>query len=295
MLRLRDVRKKAGLTMRELGQVIGVAESTISQYETGKRQPDYETLLKLGEFFSVSTDYLLGVSDSLSKNNHAASSPNTPVVSTNDNVMTDLSIGEKIKTLREKNGLTLEQVGNAVGVGKSTVLKWENGVISNMRKDKIADLAKVLNTTPAYLMGWTDEIQVDNLFRIETRRFPLLGNIACGTPIFASENKELYVEAGSNIEADFCLRAKGDSMIGARIYDGDIVFIKQQEMVDDGEIAAVLIEDEATLKRVQYNPDTNELLLFAENPKYRTMRYVGEELNHIRILGKAVAFQSDIR
>ena len=122
-----------------------------------------------------------------------------------------------------------------------------------------------------------------------------MGNIACGEPIFAEQNFEAYVEAGANVHADFCLRAKGDSMIGARIQDGDIVFIKKQEMVDDGEIAAVLIEDEATLKRVQYNPEENELLLFAENPKYKTMRYTGEELNHIRILGKDVAFQSDIR
>lgn len=89
--------------------------------------------------------------------------------------------------------------------------------------------------------------------------------------------------------------AKGDSMIGARIYDGDIVFIRQQDIVEDGEIAAVLIEDEATLKRVYYDREAGVLSLFAENPKYKTMRFSGEELNHIRILGKAVAFQSDIR
>ena len=213
--------------------------------------------------------------------------------------MSEKDMAQKIKDLRLSQNLTLEQVANEVGVGKSTVRKWENGIIANMRRDKIADLAKVLHTTPAYLMGWIDEphreITLDNLFRIETKKFPLLGNIACGEPIFANEERELYVEAGANIQADFCLRAKGDSMIGARIYDGDIVFIKQQPMVEDGEIAAVLIEDEATLKRVQYNPEENELLLFAENPKYKTMRYTGEELNHIRILGKAVAFQSDIR
>ena len=139
------------------------------------------------------------------------------------------------------------------------------------------------------------QMKFDNIIPISTKRFPLLGDIACGKPIMANEEKELYVEAGTNIHADFCLKAKGDSMIGARIYDGDIVFIRKQEMVDDGEIAAVLIGDEATLKRVQYNPEENELLLFAENPKYKTMRYTGEELNHIRILGKAVAFQSDIR
>lgn len=213
--------------------------------------------------------------------------------------MSEKDMAQKIKDLRLSQNLTLEQVANEVGVGKSTVRKWETGMIANMRRDKIASLAKALHTTPVYLMGWIDEphreITLDNLFRIETKKFPLLGNIACGEPIFANEERELYVEAGANIQADFCLRAKGDSMIGARIYDGDIVFIKQQPMVEDGEIAAVLIEDEATLKRVYYDRENGVLQLFAENPQYKTMRFVGEELNQIRIIGRAVAFQSDVR
>lgn len=208
-------------------------------------------------------------------------------------------MAQKIKALRVSQNLTLEQVANEVGVGKSTVRKWETGMIANMRRDKIASLAKALHTSPAYLMGWVEEphkeISVDNLFHVETKQFPLLGNIACGQPVFADEQFEAYVEAGANIKADFCLRAKGDSMTGARIYDGDIVFIRKQEMVDDGEIAAVLIGDEATLKRVYYEKETGVLQLFAENPKYKTMRFSGEELNRIRILGKAVAFQSDIK
>ena len=213
--------------------------------------------------------------------------------------MSEQNMAQRIRELRISQNLTLEQVANEVGVGKSTVRKWETGMIANMRRDKIASLAKALHTTPAYLMGWIDEphreITVDNLFRIETRKFPLLGNVACGKPVFAAEQFEAYVEGGANIKADFCLRAKGDSMIGARIYDGDIVFVRKQEMVNDGEIAVVLIGDEATLKRVQYNQEENELLLFAENPKCKTMRFVGEELNEIRILGRAVAFQSDIK
>ena len=84
-------------------------------------------------------------------------------------------------------------------------------------------------------------------------------------------------------------------VFGARIYDGDIVFVRKQDMVDDGEIAVVLIEDEATLKRVHYDREANVLSLYAENPKYKTMRFYGEQLNQIRILGKAVAFQSDVR
>ena len=153
-------------------------------------------------------------------------------------------------------------------------------------------------------MGWDEPDQkldkenlkfFDNLFPIETKKFPLIGNIACGKPILADEQFEAYIEAGANIKADFCLRAKGDSMIGARIYDGDIVFIRKQEMVDDGEIAAVLIDDEATLKRVYYDQESNVIQLFAENPQYKTMRFAGEELDHIRILGKAVALQTDVK
>lgn len=182
--------------------------------------------------------------------------------------MAELDMAQRIKDLRVSQNLTLEQVANEVGVGKSTVRKWETGMIANMRRDKIASLAKALHTTPAYLMGWIDEphreITVDNLFRIETKKFPLLGNIACGEPIMANEEVDLYVEAGANIQADFCLKAKGDSMIGARIYDGDIVFIRKQPMVEDGEIAAVIIDDEATLKRVYYDQEAGVLQLFAE-------------------------------
>lgn len=111
------------------------------------------------------------------------------------------------------------------------------------------------------------------------------------------ENKapEAYVEADLSIKADFCLRVKGDSMINARIYDGDIVFIRKQDSVENGEIAAVIIGDEATLKRVFYYPEDSKLVLQAENSKYEPFVYIGEELNRIKILGKAIAFQSDVR
>lgn len=214
------------------------------------------------------------------------------------------TIGSRIRNRREELGLSQDELGKRLGYkSRSSINKIELDQ-RNLTQSKIKAIAEALETTPAYIMGWDEPDQkldkenlkfFDNLFPIETKKFPLIGNIACGKPILADEQFEAYIEAGANIKADFCLRAKGDSMIGARIYDGDIVFIRKQEMVDDGEIAAVLIGDEATLKRVQYNPEENELLLFAENPKYKTMRYTGEELNHIRILGKAVAFQSDIR
>ena len=126
---------------------------------------------------------------------------------------------------------------------------------------------------------------------ISTKKLPMLGNVACGEPIFADESHESFVDVGNNIDADFCLTAKGDSMINARIFDGDILFVKSQDIVDDGEIAVVLIEDEATVKRVFYDRENDILTLVPENPTYKPMRYSGEQLDHIRILGKVVLGQ----
>lgn len=210
-----------------------------------------------------------------------------------------LQLYKNIKKLREEYGWSQEDLARKIGyTSRTSIAKIEAGKI-DLPQSKIKAFADALHTTPSYLMGWTDEpqteITADNLFRIETKKFPLLGNIACGEPIFADENFETYVEARADIQADFCLQAQGDSMIGARIQDGDIVFIHKQETVENGEIAAVLIEDEATLKRVHYDQENQILQLFAENPRYKTMRFAGEELNEIRILGKAIAFQSNIK
>ena len=214
------------------------------------------------------------------------------------------TIGSRIRNRREELGLSQDELGKRLGYkSRSSINKIELDQ-RNLTQSKIKAIAEALETTPAYIMGWDKPDQkldnenlkfFDNLFPIETKKFPLIGNIACGKPILADEQFEAYIEAGANIKADFCLRAKGDSMIGARIYDGDIVFIRKQEMVDDGEIAAVLIDDEATLKRVYYDQESNVIQLFAENPQYKTMRFAGEELDHIRILGKAVALQTDIK
>ena len=204
---------------------------------------------------------------------------------------------ENIKYFREKRGMSQEELAIMVGYkDRSSIAKIESGRV-DLSQSKIAAFAKALGVSPARLMGFSDEDYPasDSVLPISTRRFPLLGNVACGEPIFADEHFEAYVSAGASIDADFCLRAKGDSMIGARIQDGDIVFIRKQEMVEDGEIAAVLIEDEATLKRVHYDREAGVLQLFAENPQFKTMRFSGDELNRIRILGKAVAFQSDVK
>lgn len=211
--------------------------------------------------------------------------------------MSENDMSQKIKDLRAKHDLTLEQIAQQVGVGRSTVRKWETGQIQNMRRDKIAKLAIALHTTPEYLMGWETNNSTpipDNILPMpEMRKIPLVGTIACGEPILAQENIEEYVSIPKELSGDFALRCKGDSMINARIFDGDIVYIRQQDTVENGEIAAVLIDSEATLKRVKLFED--HIVLEPENPMYKPLSYWGEEMNTVRILGKAVAFTSVVR
>ena len=207
-------------------------------------------------------------------------------------------IGKRLRELRIARGLTLLEVAEAVGTSKQTISRYEKEIITNIPKEKIELLASVLSITPAELMGWENEAlyeRYDNLSRFGGRSLPILGEIACGKPIFAEEEHESYICVGDSIAADFCLRAKGDSMIGARIFDSDIVFIQRTDTVDNGEIAAVIVGDEATLKRVYYYPEKQKLILSPENPKYEPLVVLGSELQEIQILGRAVAFQSVIR
>lgn len=202
----------------------------------------------------------------------------------------------KLKELRKSKGMTLDELAELVGTSKQTIHRYETGVIANVPPEKVESLATALGTTPAELMGWDDEPpkQYKNLIPMSIKQLPVLGDIACGMPIYAEEKHESFVTVSEELNADFCLKAHGDSMTGARIYDGDIVFIRSQSSVNNGEIAAVIIDDEATLKRVYYYPEEGKLILSPENPRYAPLVYVKDELNAVKIIGKAVAFQSVI-
>lgn len=203
--------------------------------------------------------------------------------------------GERIKEARKMRGMTQTELAEKIGMKFSAIHKYENGLVVNLKRETIAALANALEVSPAWLMCMDDSAPMpSNIIPMPAmRKIPLVGSIACGTPILAEENLDGDVEAPDHVRADFALRCKGDSMINARIFDGDIVYIRQQESVEHGEIAAVLIGDEATLKRVYMYDDC--ISLEAENPQYKPMVYRGEEMNNIRILGKAVAFTSVIR
>ena len=212
-----------------------------------------------------------------------------------------MSLGQNIKLYREKLGMTQEDLAKKLGYkDRSTVAKIESNV-NDITQSKIAAIAKVLQTTPAALMGWDNNEaspSLPNSSNIipmpQMRQIPLLGAIACGAPILAEEHIEDMVDIPRHIHADFALTCKGDSMINARIFDGDIVYIRQQDTVESGEIAAVMNgDDEATLKRVRLFDD--HIVLEPENPMYPPKAYWHEEMNSVRILGKAVAFTSAVR
>ncbi len=203
-------------------------------------------------------------------------------------------INNLLKDRRKSKGLTMKQVAEAVGVSEATVSRWESGNIANMGRSKIYALSKVLDLSPSEIMGIPeDDILPSNITTLKKIRYiPVLGQIACGEPIFAEENFIDKILLPEDINADFALKCKGDSMINAKIDNGDTVYIRKQPVVENGEIAAVLIDDEATLKKVYLSKDS--LKLVPANDNYEPMIYFGEELNQIRILGKAVAVLKNI-
>ena len=198
-----------------------------------------------------------------------------------------MKLHERIKERRLSLGMTLLDVANALGVKEATVQRYESGEIKNPKHDTVLELAKIFRCTPAYLMGWEEDSLPQSVMYIGKKKLPLLGEIAAGEPIFADEEIEYY-SPGEDSGADFCLRVHGDSMSGVGIKDGDIVFIRKQDCVDEGDIAAVLVDDEATLKRVYKSEDS--VTLVSENPKYKPMVYTKKQCRNIRILGKAVSF-----
>ena len=202
----------------------------------------------------------------------------------------------RVKELRKKSGYSQQKLAKILNVHQTAISQWETERTSP-DIDIASKMAAVFGVSLDYLLGREEQdfMTVDNIFPMKTKKVPLLGDIACGEPIWAEEQRGEFVSVSDDIDADFCLRAKGDSMTGARIYDGDIVFIRRQPTVENGEIAAVIIDNEATLKRVYFYRDKNKLVLNPENPAYEPLVYIGSELEEIRILGKAVAFQSIVR
>jgi len=206
--------------------------------------------------------------------------------------MTDTSktaFAKRLNYLMTKYNETQASIAKVAGVVPSAVSAWCNAE-KYPRMDKVDKLAIHFGITRSQMMG---DLELDELpTNVERLRpmekVPLIGTIACGTPILAEENVERYVDLPEHIKADFTLKCKGNSMEDAGIYDGDIVYIHQQPVVENGQIAAVLIDDEATLKRFYQEGDT--VMLVPENRNYMPKTFKGDEINNLRIIGLAVAY-----
>ena len=224
-------------------------------------------------------------------------------------------LGDRIKELRLERNLSLREFADLCGTSKSAINMYEKGE-RRPKYETLEAIADAFNVDIDYLLGKSDirnrvanELGFDSLeeaFKagcfvsagirpIKRKKFPMLGNVACGEPIWADEERGTFVDGAADIDADFCLIAKGDSMINARIFDGDILFVKKQEMVNNGEIAVVLIDNEATVKRVYYDKDNNVITLMPENPTHKPMRFEGQKLDEIAILGLVIAGQFYIK
>lgn len=212
-----------------------------------------------------------------------------------------MKLGYLIREYRDSHGLSQRQFANECNLSNGYISILEKGINPRTGKPvtptlpQLKKLADGMAMTLSELFERTDDMPIDlgaNIMSIpQMRKIPLFGAIACSTP---DEHIEDYVDIPKNIHTDFALTCKGDSMINARIFDGDIVYIRQQDTVENGDIAAVLNDDgEATLKRVKIYAD--HIVLEPENPMYKPLVYWGEEMKTVRILGKAVAFTSTVR
>lgn len=206
-----------------------------------------------------------------------------------------MSIKENIKALREKHKMSQYEFGKIADVSDKAVSAWEAGT-RTPRMGAIEKIAKYFGIQKSDIIE--DRIPsslppYDNIIPIKKKSFPVIGTIAAGTPIDADQNIETYVPEDEDLDADYALRIKGDSMIGDDINDGDIVFIRQQPDVEDGEIAAVYVDGGATLKRVFKIGESVQLR--SANSKYKPMNFTAETCDDFRILGKAVKKLSDIK
>lgn len=203
-----------------------------------------------------------------------------------------MNIGHNLKKRRLTLGYTLEEVAKKVGTSKQTIHRYETGIIANIPSDKIEALAKVLQTTPAYLMGWEDNLPAPNITEDFTT-FPVIGEVAAGFEHQALEDWEGdtvnisndYLK-GRNKNDFFVLRVKGDSMY-PEYQDGDRVLILKQPTVNySGQVGVVIYNDElGTLKKIEYKPGENWIRLVAINPAYSPKKIENEDLEHCRILG----------
>ena len=209
-----------------------------------------------------------------------------------------VTVGDRIRQVRQEQDVTQQELADYIGVSKQAVYKYENNIVTNIPTDKVDAIAKRLKVSPAYLMGWEEQptpkptspapIPPGFMPMPEMVQVPLIGSIACGTPITAEQNIKSYIGVPAAWRADFALECHGDSM-APTICDGDVVCIRKQPEVEQGQIAAVRIGEEATLKH--FYSQNGVVQLIADNAAVcPPMVFAGQQLEEMEIEGLAVGF-----
>lgn len=202
-----------------------------------------------------------------------------------------MHVGELIRQKRTELNMTQEQLGNLLGVNRAAINKWETGRVTNLKRETIKKLSEIFQISPALLVEPEASIYPDSplLPLPRMKQWEVIGATACGNPL----HKEMAetVLAPADIDADRVFRCVGDSMVGAHIFDGDLVFVKAGAEVDDGKIGVVRVGEEYTLKRIYHGPDYLELR--SENPAYAPIVIRGDQEN-AEIVGLAVQFLSRV-
>lgn len=271
----------------DLADRTGISRGAISCYISGKYKAKQDKLYKMSKALGVNPAWLMGydvdMTDSLQDDYSYL--PEYPI----NDIELSKSIGLKIKNARINKGLTLKELGNRIGISESTAQRYEQGDIKNISIKMLKEFAFVLDITPAYLMGWKEDIQEENPKGV---KIPVLGSVAAGVPITAISNIEDYEEITEDMARQgeyFALRIKGDSM-SPLIRDGNIVIVRKQAYIDTGDVAVVLVNgDEATVKEIKKTKEG--ITLIGWNPSVYTPKfYSKEEIEKlpVDIVGKVV-------
>lgn len=273
-LRLKELREERGLSQQSFANKLKISQSTVGMWESGKREPGFDMVIVIAEFFQCSVDYLLGCNKSDYK-----------------------YARETCKQLYEKSNFTVQYIENYLSVNYQTFRSWYSGTGDYFSSiEGITKLADMFNVPIDTMLGRESKIitSIESPYNPIVHKIPILGYISAGLPIYAEEHIEDYTYTERNGGAEyFALKVKGDSMSAAKINDGDLLIVRRQDMVENGEIAVVIVnEDDATVKRFRKEGDLVQLIPQSYNPDHPLQVYDIKN-THVRVLGKVVECKTE--
>lgn len=215
-------------------------------------------------------------------------------------------IGQRIRDLRKGKGMSMKVLGDKVGLSESMIWRYEKGDLKSMDVNVVEKIAQVLETPPEEILGWDDsnakilyrrfrnDYDLAPFLKGNSKKIPIIDNVS-DKPSFSLDKDEDYIELDKAVKGDFAVRAKGDSMIGARIFNNDLIICEKRDKVKNGEIAVILFNGEITLKRIYYFQSSGVIILKSENPDFSEIQINEDDFSNLKIIGKALTTIRDIK